>query len=110
MMSHVGVVQRAARSSLLLVLLVMVTGCGIATAGGDSGGKVQVVAAENFWGSIAAQLGGNRVNVISLIANPNTDPHSYEATAADARTVAGASYVIFNGVGYDPWMRQLLDA
>jgi zinc/manganese transport system substrate-binding protein len=94
----------------LLALLVLVTGCGIATAGGGSDGKVQVVAAENFWGSIAAQLGGKRVDVTSMIVNPNTDPHSYEATAADARTVAGASYVIFNGVGYDPWMRQLLDA
>ncbi|HEU5368824.1 MAG TPA: zinc ABC transporter substrate-binding protein [Ktedonobacterales bacterium] len=110
MMSHVGVARRAARMSLLLALLVLVTGCGIATAGGDSAGKVQVVAAENFWGSIAAQLGGSHVQVTSMIVNPNTDPHSYEATAADARTVAGAGYVIFNGVGYDPWMRQLLDA
>ncbi|HEU5369165.1 MAG TPA: zinc ABC transporter substrate-binding protein [Ktedonobacterales bacterium] len=126
MMSHVGVVHPFSRVLLLpglhriyawsggmlalTALLVMVAGCGIATVGGDSGGKVQVVAAENFWGSIAAQLGGNRVNVTSLIINPNTDPHSYEATAADARTVAGASYVIFNGAGYDPWVRQLLDA
>src|SRR5690348_412829 len=100
MMSHVGVARQAARTSFLLALLVLVAGCGIATAGGDSGGKVQVVAAENFWGSIAAQLGGERVSVTSMIANPNTDPHSYEATAADARMVAGASYVIFNGVGY----------
>ncbi len=110
MMSHVDAARRAARTSLLLALLVLVAGCGIVTASGATGGKVQVVAAENFWGSIAAQLGGNRVSVTSIIANPNTDPHSYEATAADARTVADASYVIFNGAGYDPWIRQLLDA
>ena len=51
-------------------------------------GSIQVVAAENFWGSIAAQVGGDRVTVKSIITNPNTDPHAYEATAQDGRTVA----------------------
>jgi zinc/manganese transport system substrate-binding protein len=74
------------------------------------GGAIQVVAAENFWGSIAAQLGGKRVHVVSVIANPATDPHSYEPTAADARTFAGAQLVIVNGIGYDPWAPKLIDA
>ncbi|HEY7123626.1 MAG TPA: zinc ABC transporter substrate-binding protein [Ktedonobacterales bacterium] len=96
---------------LALPLLVLVLGaCGIHTVSGNSGGKVQVVAAENFWGSIAAQLGGDRVSVTSLIVNPNTDPHDYEPTPADARAIANAGYVIFNGAGYDPWVRQQLDA
>lgn len=94
----------------LVVLLLLLTGCDMTINAETSGGKLQVVAAENFWGSIAAQVGGEHVNVISIIVNPNTDPHDYEATPADARTVAGAGYVIFNGVGYDPWVRQLLDA
>lgn len=94
----------------LSVLFLILTGCGTATASNSSGGKVQVVAAENFWGSIASQLGGNHVKVTSIIVKPDTDPHSYEATPADARTIAGAGYVVFNGVGYDPWVRQLLDA
>jgi zinc/manganese transport system substrate-binding protein len=104
--------RRGALASLLAlsVLLLIVTGCGIATNTGASGGKIQVVAAENFWGSIAAQVGGDHVHVTSIIVNPDTDPHSYEATSADARTVASANYVIFNGVGYDPWVRQMLDA
>ncbi|MGN5380804.1 metal ABC transporter solute-binding protein, Zn/Mn family [Streptomyces lasalocidi] len=60
-----------------------------ATGGGSGSGKtIQVVAAENFWGSIASQLGGSHVKVTSIITNPNTDPHAYEPTAADARTVA----------------------
>jgi zinc/manganese transport system substrate-binding protein len=121
-MSHVGVAspsrrrlqhsRGAALASLLAlsVLLVILTGCGTITNAGANGGKIQVVAAENFWGSIAAQVGGDHVQVTSIIVNPNTDPHDYEATPADARTVAGAGYVIFNGVGYDPWVRQLLDA
>ena len=75
-----------------------------------SGGALQVVAVENFWGSIAAQLGGERVHVTSVITNPATDPHDYEPTAADARTLAGAQLVIVNGIGYDPWAPKLLAA
>jgi zinc/manganese transport system substrate-binding protein len=76
----------------------------------SAGGKPIVVAAENFWGSIASQLGGSRVTVTSIIDNPNADPHDYEPTAADARSFATASFVIENGVGYDPWAQRLLDA
>src|SRR5579864_397573 len=73
-------------------------------------GKIQVVAAENFWGSIAAQLGGEKVSVTSIIENPNSDPHDYEPTAADARTIAVAKFVVVNGIGYDGWTQHLLDA
>jgi zinc/manganese transport system substrate-binding protein len=79
-----------------------------ATRGGS--GVLQVVAAENFWGSIAAQLGGNRVRVTSVITSPATDPHDYEPTAADARTFAEARMVVVNGVGYDPWAAKLVAA
>ena len=71
---------------------------------------LHVVAAENFWGSIAAQLGGSRVQVTSIVTNPAADPHDYEPSAADARTFAGAQLAIVNGVGYDPWASQLLAA
>jgi zinc/manganese transport system substrate-binding protein len=71
---------------------------------------IHVVAAENFWGSLAAQLGGNRVQVTSVITNPATDPHDYEPSAVDARTFAGAQMAIVNGVGYDPWASQLIAA
>ena len=78
--------------------------------GSGGGGKLRVVAAENFWGSIAAQLGGDRVEVTSIIVNPDTDPHSYEPTARDARTIAGARMAIVNGIGYDNWASKLLEA
>lgn len=83
-----------------------------ATAGteGGGGGRLRVVAAENFWGSIARQLGGSKVAVSSIIVNPDTDPHSYEPTAADARTIAGAQLAIVNGIGYDNWAPKLLAA
>jgi zinc/manganese transport system substrate-binding protein len=71
---------------------------------------VEVVAAENFWGSIASQIGGVHAQVTSIITNPNTDPHAYEPTPADGRTMAGANLVVENGVGYDPWAPRLLAA
>ena len=69
---------------------------------------MRVVAAEDFWGSIAKQVGGSYVSVTSIITDPNADPHSYEPTAQDARTVAEAQYVIVNGAGYDQWAENLL--
>ena len=96
---------------LLLLPPLTLAACGTTfqTTTGSSG-PVQVVAAENFWGSIAAQVGGSHVHVTSIIVDPNADPHSYEPTAADARTVASAQYVIVNGAGYDPWADKLLQA
>ena len=81
---------------------------GGAAAGAST--QLQVVAAENFWGSIARQLAGNRASVTSVITNPDTDPHDYEPKPSDARTVASARYVIENGIGYDPWVQKLVDA
>src|SRR5206468_10645665 len=94
---------------LLSALALTAAGAGLAS-GGAAGGGLQVVAAENFWGSIAAQLGGDRVHVTSVITSPATDPHDYEPTAADARTLAGAQMAIVNGVGYDPWAPKLIAA
>jgi zinc/manganese transport system substrate-binding protein len=98
---------------MLLVLgVACVAGCDESDPGGRPGvdGRLRVVAAENFWGSIAAQLGGDRVSVSSIIVNPSTDPHSYEPSARDARTMAGAKLAIVNGIGYDNWASKLLAA
>ncbi len=99
---------------LVLALAPLLLGAGLAcdtgAAAGGEAGKLRVVAAENVWGSIAAQLGGDNVSVTSIISNPNTDPHDYEPTPKDARAVASARYVIENGIGYDPWAQKLLAA
>jgi len=97
---------------LALGILALLAGCGSQgeSPAAGAGGRIEVVAAENFWGSIAAQLGGAKVQVHSIIVNPATDPHSYEPTAADARTIAGARLAIVNGVGYDEWASRLLAA
>ena len=109
-----GMVTASMRKTLLLVLLGL-TALGVASAlarpGSKAGGPtIRVAAAENVWGSIAAQLGGDLVQVTNVIANPATDPHDYEPTAVDARTFATAELVIVNGVGYDAWAPKLLAA
>jgi len=87
---------------------------GVATSTAASGATrpapVQVVAAENFWGDVAAQIGGRDVGVTSLITSPNADPHLFETDARDAATLAHAQVVIENGAGYDDWMTSLLGA
>ena len=106
----------ASRSRLLMLLLVslaivaLLGGCGSGAPMSGSSGKLQVVAAEDFWGSIAEQLGGDQVQVTSIITNPAADPHAYEPTSEDARTMAGAQIAIVNGIGYDQWATKLLAA
>jgi zinc/manganese transport system substrate-binding protein len=71
---------------------------------------VKIVAAENFYGDVAKQLGGANVSVSSILTNPDQDPHLFEASASTARSIADARIVIFNGADYDPWMVKLLSA
>jgi zinc/manganese transport system substrate-binding protein len=80
------------------------------TTNTSSGKVVQVVAAENFWGSLASQLGGAHAHVISIVSNPNTDPHEYESSSANAQAIATADLVIVNGAGYDTWSLSLIAA
>ena len=85
--------------------------CGQAGSTGSLANHViQVVAGENFWGSIAAQLGGSHVSVTSIVTDPNADPHEYASNTNDARAFANADYVVLNGAGYDDWAQKLLDS
>ncbi len=71
---------------------------------------IHVVAAENFYGDIAKQIGGPTVKVTSILSNPDTDPHLFEASPSVARSLKGAQIVIYSGIDYDPWMTDLLNA
>lgn len=71
-------------------------------------GPIRIVAAENFYGDLARQVGGEHVEVTSILANPDDDPHLFESSPSTARTVADAHIVIYNGADYDPWMDRLL--
>jgi len=76
----------------------------------SSSGVIQVVAAENFWGSLISQLGGNHTSVLSIVSDPNSDPHEYESNTSDAVAISNAQFVIVNGVGYDQWALNLIAA
>jgi zinc/manganese transport system substrate-binding protein len=71
---------------------------------------LSLVAAENVYGDVAAQIGGPDVTVTSILHRPGQDPHLFEASASAARALANADITIAEGGGYDPWMQSLLDA
>ncbi|HVP98249.1 MAG TPA: zinc ABC transporter substrate-binding protein [Roseiarcus sp.] len=71
---------------------------------------VKVVAAENFYGDVASQIGGENVSVTSILSSPDQDPHLFEASPDTAKSLTDAKVVIVNGVDYDPWMEKLLSA
>ncbi len=114
MMVGSGKSNRVMAAALCGVALVATaTACGTSSTSsgpGNSGGKLEVVATINAWGSIAGQLGGDKVHLTSIITNPDTDPHDYEPSPADARAVAGAKVFLENGIGYDAWADKLLAA
>jgi len=71
-------------------------------------GKIDVLAAENFYGDIAQQIGGARVAVSSILSNPDQDPHLFEISPTIVRKIAAAEIVVYSGADYDPWMDKLL--
>ena len=101
------------KTVILIIGLVIIVGLGLAIRGhgnNPASHKLQIVAAENFWGSLATQLGGDRVQVTSIVSDPNADPHEYSSNTTTARQFAAARYVILNGAGYDSWSNKLLSA
>ena len=75
---------------------------------GSSGAVIPVVASTNVWGDIVKQVGGEYVDVVSVIADPSADPHSYEANAQTQLALSKAKLVVENGGGYDDFMDTML--
>ncbi|HDR9045884.1 zinc ABC transporter substrate-binding protein [Burkholderia vietnamiensis] len=100
---------RRARS-LVRLLGVAAAALSIATPALAQSATVNVVAAENFYGDVASQIGGRHVAVTSILSNPDQDPHLFEASPKTARALQHAQIVIYNGANYDPWMAKLLGA
>jgi zinc/manganese transport system substrate-binding protein len=101
-------------ASVLLALLA--GGCGSSasssssTGSGSSSATIKAVAAENEYANVLEQIGGSYVKVTAIESNPNTDPHTYEASASTAEAVSAASLLIENGVGYDTYMGKIESA
>lgn len=97
-------------TAIIIAAAVAVSGCGGSRSPTTSRGGLKIVAAENFWGSLVGQLAGTQAQVISVVSDPNADPHEFSSSAATARAFANADYVIVNGAGYDSWSENLLGA
>jgi zinc/manganese transport system substrate-binding protein len=96
-----------------LAAVVVVAGTALAATGSTApptSGRVRVVAAENFYGDIAAQIAGGHATVRSILSDPNADPHLFEPGTGNGLAVADARVVIQNGVGYDTFMSRLESA
>ncbi len=92
------------------ILVLVAAALAWALAPAAAAAPVSIVAAESTYGVIAQAVGGPYVRVLSIIRNPDVDPHEFEASPRTAREVAGASIVLMNGLGYDAWMSRMLDA
>ena len=103
-----------ATAAVVFALACLVAGCGTgaasrSTVAADSrSGPIAVVASTNVWGDVASQIGGDHVEVTSVISKPDADPHSYEADAGTALTLSKAHVVVENGGGYDDFMDRML--
>jgi zinc/manganese transport system substrate-binding protein len=75
-----------------------------------SSATITAIGAENEYANVIAQIGGKYVTVTAIESNPNTDPHTYEASPAVAREISGARLVVQNGVGYDTWATTIENA
>jgi zinc/manganese transport system substrate-binding protein len=69
---------------------------------------IHIVAAESFYGELAAEVAGPRAQVVSVLRNSDADPHLFEVNASTARAVATADLVVYNGMNYDAWMTRML--
>jgi zinc/manganese transport system substrate-binding protein len=78
------------------------------TSGAGGAGVPTVVASTDVWGSVAKAVAGDRATVTSIINSASADPHSFEASPADAAAIADASLVVYNGGGYDQWVDDVL--
>jgi zinc/manganese transport system substrate-binding protein len=102
--------SRPARCAVLLSGALLLSACGRATqtaAGPTARGVIRAVGAENEYADVIRQIGGRYVSVTAIMSNPNSDPHSYEASPGVAQAVGGAGLVVQNGAGYDAFMNKI---
>ncbi len=98
----------AAGAAAALVLTVGACGTdGASTSGGTGSGVISAVGAENEYANVLSQIGGKYVHVVAIESNPNTDPHTFEASPRVAQEVSSAQLVVQNGVGYDTWISRI---
>ena len=100
----------AVAAGVAAALAVAAAGCGTSSRSGDSSGVISAVGAESEYANVLSQIGGKYVQVLAIETNPNTDPHTFEASPQVAREVSSAELVVQNGVGYDTWIDRIESA
>jgi len=96
--------NRVLAAALSLGVALLASACSAASGFTDApAGVIAAVGAENEYANVIAQVGGKYVQASAIMSNPNTDPHTFEASASVAREVSEAQLVVQNGVGYDTW-------
>jgi zinc/manganese transport system substrate-binding protein len=103
---------RAAAAAAATALALTLTGCGAGAAAGTASrpGVISAVGAENEYANVLSQIGGRYVRVSAILDNPNTDPHTFEASPRVASEVSSARLIVQNGVGYDGWISKIESA
>jgi zinc/manganese transport system substrate-binding protein len=96
--------------SMRSILLAAAAIAALSALPADAAEPVKIVAAENFYGDLATQIGGKHITVTSILSNPDQDPHLFESSPSTARDISGAQIVLYNGADYDTWMDKLLSA
>ena len=103
--------------SLVAMAIGVLSGCGTtkqptpsSPSASNATSRIKVVAAENFYGEVAKAVGGDHVELTSILTNPAQDPHDYEPTADASKAVADAQVIVYTGIGYDDWMDKLFNA
>ncbi len=96
------------RRGALLAIACLAAALAAACGSSAGSGKIDAVGAENEYANVIAQIGGPYVSVSAIESNPNTDPHTFEASAQVASEVSAAQLVVQNGVGYDSWINTIL--
>jgi zinc/manganese transport system substrate-binding protein len=105
--------NRVVAAALSIGVALLASACSAASGAagaGDSSGKIVAVGAENEYANVIQQVGGKYVQVSAIMSNPNTDPHTFEASASVARVVSAAQLIVQNGVGYDGFMNTIENA
>src|SRR5215469_14256138 len=87
-----------------------VAGCGTGSSAASTPGVINAVGAENEYANVLGQVGGKYVHVSAILENPNTDPHTFEASAQVAQEVSSAQLIVQNGLGYDSWLNRIESA
>ncbi len=101
---------RSLLAAVLVALCALIAGCGPSGLVSPGQGRILAVGAENQYANVIAQVGGRYVTTLAIESNPNTDPHTFEASPSVAETVAAAGLVVQNGLGYDTFMERIESA